>query len=132
MNSRAEQIMYYIKQLGISIDEERFLEDLDEISDAVSDTFWDDMYRDGNYETCISNAEDLLDEQLGELPYILEHREAADEDWDESEDYEAFRNLVRDEIFERGDIPGNESDAQDRLEENDGDSDDEFEDEENS
>ena len=131
MNSRSDQIMYYIKQLGISVEEEDFMSDLDEISDSMSDMFWDDMYRDGDYDICVSNADDLLDEQLAELSYIAEPREA-DEDWDESDDYEAFRALVREEVFERGDIPENETDAQDRLEESDGQKDDEFDEEENS
>ena len=118
MNSRRDQIKYYLKQLGISVDLGDFMSDLDEISDSLSDTFWDDMYREGGFDTAISNADDLLDEQLEELPYILTCREA-DEDWDQSDDYEAFRDLVREEVFERGDIPDNENEAQSRSDSGD-------------
>ena len=44
----------------------------------------------------------------------------------------SIKRVVREEVFERGDIPENETDAQDRLEESDGEKDDEFDEEENS
>lgn len=132
MNSRMDQIIYYISQLGIRVAEEDLISDMDEIADVISDTFWDEMYRNDNFELAIDNANDMLDDELEELPYITERREA-EEGWDESEDFAAFRELIKEEVFERGDIPDDEAEAEERLdEEGNGESEDNFDEEENS
>jgi len=128
MNSRFDQVMYYVNQLGIRVVEEDFISDLDEIADIISDTFWDEMYRDDNFDLAISNIDDRLDDELEELSYISDRRES-EEGWDESEDYDAFRELIREEVFERADIPEDEAEAQEKMEEN-GDESDESDEEE--
>jgi hypothetical protein len=131
MNSRMDQIMYYVSQLGIRVAEEDLISDLDEISDEISDAFWDEMYRNDAFELAVGNVDDMLDDELEELPYIADRREN-EESWDESDDYDAFRELIKEEVFERADIPEDEADAEERMEENIDESENGFNEDENS
>jgi CO dehydrogenase/acetyl-CoA synthase beta subunit len=122
MNDRIDQIVFYIEQLNIRVSEEDFTSDLEEIADTISDTFWDEMYRVKKYDVAIENSQDIFDEEFENLPYIEERREA-EVGWDESEDFEAFYELVKEEVFERADVPEDDRDARGRLDD-DGDGDD--------
>jgi len=128
MNNRTDQISQYLRLLGIKVDEDDFFADLDEIADLISDVFWEEMYRDNRFDDAVSVADDTLDDQLEDLSYIAEKHEM-EEGWDESEDYGDFRELVRDEVFERAELPEDELEAQERMEENTDESDNTDEDE---
>ena len=125
MSDRLDQIMYYAGLLNIQVAEEDLDSDMDEIADMVSDEFWDEMYRDGDYDVARDAADDMIGEELSNFRYISERMEQ-EEGWDESDDYDSFRELIREEVFERADVPEDEIDAQERME------DDEEEDEDNS
>lgn len=130
MNDRFDEMMQYAAALGIRVSEEDLDSDFTAIADAVSDAFWDEVFHDGDYDQACDAADDVLGEQLEELPYIAEHLE--EDGWDESDDYDSFRELVLDEIFERADIPGDEQELRERIAEDEELEDDEFNEDENS
>jgi len=129
MNDRLDEIMQYAAALGIQVAEEDLEADFDTIADTVSDTFWDEVFHNGDYEQAYDAADDTLGELLENLSYISEH--LAEDGWDESDDYDAFRELVTDEVFERADIPANEDELNERMAEDRDLEDSEFEEDEN-
>jgi hypothetical protein len=129
MNDRLDEIMQYAAALGIRVSEEDLDSDFNAIADAVNDAFWDEVFHEGDYDQACDAADDRLGEMLEELPYIAEHLEEAG--WDEPDDYDSFRELVLEEVFERADIPGDEEEFNERVME-DEELDDEFNEEENS
>jgi hypothetical protein len=130
MNDRFDEIMQYAAALGIHVSEEDLEADLDAIADTVSDTFWDEVFHKGEYDQAYDTANDTLGELLENLPYISEH--LVEDDWDESDDYDSFRELVMDEVFERADIPADENELNERVAEDRDLEDNEFEEDENS
>jgi len=118
MSDRFDQIVYYAELLGIDVAEEDFGADIDAIADAANETFWEAMYTDGDYDLACDVTNELIGDQLLALPYITEQMDNIP-DWDESDEYDAFRDLIQEEIFDRADIPEDEMEAEDRIEHND-------------
>jgi len=121
MRDLFDDIMQSVAILGIQVAEEDLEADLDTIADAVSDAFWngtdfeDDLEED-DYERAYDSANETLSRMLEELPYIAEFLERRD--WDESDEYDSFRELVTEEVFERADLPMDEEEFNERLAEN--------------
>lgn len=107
MEERLGEIIHYLNLLEVHVDEDDIEMDLDDIADSVSESFWDEMYEDGDYTTARNNANEVIGDRLVELPYIKK-RIKENEDWDESENYDAFREILTEEVFDRAGVPSDE------------------------
>jgi hypothetical protein len=114
MENRLDEIMQLASALGIEVTEEDFSTDLDIIADIFEDTFWDEMNQTNNYEDAYDAASVILGEQLDELSYIESCLQ--NDGWDDSDEYDEFRELVLREVSERADVPLDEDSTEQNSE----------------
>ena len=117
IEDRFEEIKASAEALGLDVSEEDLNADIDIISNVAGDTFWDEMYHSDDYDSACESAEESIGDQLEELSYFAEHLE--EPGWEDSENYDTFRELLQEEVFDRANIPIDEDEARERMEEDD-------------
>lgn len=114
---RFEAIKTSVEALGLDVSEEDLNADIDVISNVAGDTFWDEMYHSDDYDSACESVEESIGDQLEELSYFTERLE--EPGWEDSENYDTFRELLQEEVFDRANIPVDENEARERMEEDD-------------
>ena len=121
MEERIDKIIKGLKALDIGVEEDIFKDDLDLIANTISDMFWDEMYHSDDYDDAETVAKEAFTEAFEDLPYISPRLE--DSEWIEtkecpnSEEYITFKDLVFEEVMERGNIPTNEDETKEQMDE---------------
>lgn len=102
---KLKELVQYLIILGVKPITERQLDsDLDDLADSVNEVFWNNIHNGESYEYAYENANEVLGDELIKLPYIKNRIEES-EDWDKGVEYDSFRTLLIEEVFDRANVP---------------------------